>query len=63
MPSPSVVSDLPESLASRLSDEQRLALAEAPLGERLAILAPFLGLTDAEALASLAQSTGLTVAS
>ncbi|HPO00865.1 MAG TPA: GspE/PulE family protein, partial [Opitutaceae bacterium] len=63
MPSPSVVSDLPESLASRLTDEQRLALAEAPLGERLAVLAPLLGLTDAEALATLAQSTGLTIAS
>ena len=54
---------LPETLSVRLSDEQRQTLAESPRSQRLATLAPLLGLGEAEALSALAQATGLDVAS
>jgi type II secretory ATPase GspE/PulE/Tfp pilus assembly ATPase PilB-like protein len=57
-----VEDNLPAALASRLSDEQRQALAAAPRGERMAVLAGALGLSEADALAAVAKAAGLDVA-
>jgi type II secretory ATPase GspE/PulE/Tfp pilus assembly ATPase PilB-like protein len=61
---PVLVEDpLPESIARRLTDEQRQSLGEAPRGARLTALAVALGLNEADALTQLAEAAGLTVAS
>jgi len=58
-----LLSDIvPSALASRLTDEQRQAIAEAPRGQRLAALAAALVLTEPEALATLATAAGLAIA-
>ena len=54
---------LPASLAARLKDEQRQAVAEAPRAQRLLALGAALGLNDAAALETLAVAAGLDVAS
>jgi len=54
---------LPSSLAARLADEQRQAVADAPRDRRLTALAAALGMGEPEALAALAQATGLGIAS
>jgi len=53
---------LPESLAARLTEEQRQAVAEAPREKRLAVLATALRLAEPEALAGLAGAAGLDIA-
>ena len=53
---------LPASLAARLNDEQRQAVAEAPREKRLAALATALQLAEADALALLAETAGLDIA-
>jgi general secretion pathway protein E len=53
---------LPESIATRLSEEQRQALLEAPRGERLAALAAALGTGEDEILPELAKAAGLSIA-
>src|SRR5271170_4735714 len=53
---------LPESIASRLSEEQRQALLEAPRGERLATLAAALGTGEDQILPDLAKAAGLGIA-
>jgi general secretion pathway protein E len=53
---------LPESLASRLTDEQRQALAEAPRGMRLAALVAALGVDENTALSMAAGAAGIDVA-
>jgi general secretion pathway protein E len=58
----SVTDSLPQPLASRLSEEQRAAVAEAPRGGRLAVLVTALGCTEDEALAQLAAACRLDVA-
>ena len=61
---PVLVEDpLPDSLAKRLTEEQRQALGEAHRGARLAALAVALGLNEADALTQLSEATGLPVAS
>ena len=52
---------LPAALRSRLNDEQRCTLAEAPRDRRLAALAAALGGDEPAALRELAAATGLTV--
>jgi general secretion pathway protein E len=58
-----VADPLPASLADRLSPEQRQSLLEAPRGQRLAVLSAALAVGEAEALATLAASSGLPIAS
>ncbi|HEY5079427.1 MAG TPA: type II/IV secretion system protein, partial [Opitutaceae bacterium] len=53
---------LPESVASRLSEEKRQAVLEAPRGARLAALVAALGIGEDEALAMLAAASGLDIA-
>jgi type II secretory ATPase GspE/PulE/Tfp pilus assembly ATPase PilB-like protein len=53
---------LPESIAARLTDDQRQAVMEAPRGMRLAALVTALGVTEDEALAMLASACGLDIA-
>jgi hypothetical protein len=53
---------LPPSLATRLKDEQRQALLEAPREKRLEVLTAALGLAETEALARLAAAAQLDVA-
>jgi general secretion pathway protein E len=54
---------LPDAFASRLTDEQRRALAEAPRARRLALLAEALRLAEPAARAEFSRVTGLPVAS
>jgi general secretion pathway protein E len=54
---------LPASLASRLSDVQRQALAEAPRDKRLNVFASALGLSEAAALVVVADAASMTTAS
>jgi general secretion pathway protein E len=54
---------LPSSLAQRLTDEQRQAVAEAPREKRLEVLTAALATTEPEALATLAAAAGLDIAS
>ena len=56
-------SPLPVSLAERISDAQRQAIAEAPRNQRLKLLADALALDEPKALAALAAASGLDVAS
>jgi general secretion pathway protein E len=60
---PSTLDTLPETLASRLDDEQRQAILEAARGQRLKALAAALKLTEPEALTALAVASGLDTAS
>ena len=53
---------LPESLASRLSEEQRQAVLEAPRGSRLSVLCAALGVDENTALSLAAKAAGLAVA-
>ncbi len=53
---------LPAALDTRLTDEQRVALAEALREKRLAVLSAALSLTEAETLATLAEAASLDVA-
>ncbi len=53
---------LPDAFASRLTEEQRRALAEAPRARRLALLAEALRLAEPEARAEFSRATGLPVA-
>src|SRR5271165_6807980 len=53
---------LPPSLASRLADEQRQAILEAPRGARLAAVAAALGVDENEALSIVAGAAGLDIA-
>ncbi|HZZ56461.1 MAG TPA: GspE/PulE family protein [Opitutaceae bacterium] len=53
---------LPGALASRLTEEQRQAVEEAPRGNRLVVLAQALGLTEQDALMALAAEAKLDVA-
>ncbi len=53
---------LPESIASRLTDEQRQAVLEAPRGLRLAALAAALGIDENAALQMVAEAAGLDIA-
>ncbi len=53
---------VPSSLAARLTDEQRQAIAEAPRGLRLEALAKALGLGEPETLKTLATAAGLATA-
>ena len=50
---------LPAPLATRLTEEQRRAVAEAPRGRRVALLAEALRVSDSDARAALAVATGL----
>ena len=52
---------LPAPLQQRLNDESSRALAEAPRGRRLAVLAAALGVAEAAALVELGESTGLKI--
>ena len=54
---------LPASLAERLTDEQRQAVAEAPREKRLETLAAALARPEPEVLEKLAAAAGLTLAS
>ncbi|MBI5767375.1 MAG: type II/IV secretion system protein [Verrucomicrobia bacterium] len=54
---------LPAALADRLTDEQRVALLEAPREKRLETLAAALGRPEPEVLEHLATAAGLDVAS
>jgi general secretion pathway protein E len=54
---------LPQSLAGMLTDEQRLAVLEAPREKRLEALAAALARPEAEVLTKLAAAVGLDVAS
>jgi type II secretory ATPase GspE/PulE/Tfp pilus assembly ATPase PilB-like protein len=53
---------LPESIAARLTDEQRQAVLESPRGGRLAALAAALGRGEDEVLPELAKAAGLDIA-
>jgi len=53
---------LPDAFASRLTDEQRRALAEAPRARRLTLLAEALRLAEPAARAEFSRVTGLPVA-
>jgi len=53
---------LPAALASRLSDEQRQAINDAPRGGKLAALAQGLGLAEADVLTELAKLVHLDIA-
>ena len=58
-----LVQDLiPSALASRLTDEKRQSVLEAPRGERLAALAAALGQNEDEVLPVLAAAAGLDIA-
>jgi type II secretory ATPase GspE/PulE/Tfp pilus assembly ATPase PilB-like protein len=57
-----VLSDLPPALAGRLDEAQHLALAEAPRGRRVSLLAGFLAAPEPALLAELAGVTGLELA-
>jgi type II secretory ATPase GspE/PulE/Tfp pilus assembly ATPase PilB-like protein len=59
----SVHDSLPPALAARLTDDQRVAILEAPRDKRLLALATALQLTEAAALPLLAQAAGLEIAS
>ena len=50
---------LPAALASRLSDEQRQAITDAPRGGKLAALSQGLGLPEADVLTELAKLVNL----
>ena len=54
---------LPEALLSRLAEDQRQALAEAPRASKMAALAQGLGLQEPEALSLLSEASGLPIAS
>ncbi|HEX2854229.1 MAG TPA: GspE/PulE family protein [Opitutaceae bacterium] len=54
---------LPSSIADRLTEEQRQAIAEAAREKRLEVLTTALGSTEPEALAILAAAAGLDIAS
>ncbi len=54
---------LPASLASRLGEEQRQAVADAPRAQRLTVLGAALGLSDAAILTAVAEASGLDIAS
>jgi general secretion pathway protein E len=61
---PALLADfLPASLTSRLSDEQRQAVADAPRAQRLLALGTALGLSDAAVLATVGEAAGLDIAS
>jgi hypothetical protein len=53
---------LPESIASRLTEEQRQAVLEAPRGNRLSVLFAALGIDENAALTLAAQASGLDIA-
>ena len=53
---------LPAALASRLSDEQRQAITDAPRGGKLAALSQGLGLPEADVLTELAKLVNLEIA-
>jgi len=53
---------LPESVAARLTDEQRQAVLEAPRGLRLAALVAALGIDENAALTMVAAAAGLDIA-
>jgi type II secretory ATPase GspE/PulE/Tfp pilus assembly ATPase PilB-like protein len=53
---------LPATLSARLTDEQRQAVAEAPRGGRLLLLAAAIGKPEPEALNALAEASGLPIA-
>jgi general secretion pathway protein E len=53
---------LPESIGTRLREEQRQAVLEAPRGERLAALAAALGTGEDEVLPQLAKAAHLDIA-
>ncbi len=57
-----VTDTLPASLAGRLTDEQRQALAEAPREKRLEVLTAALGVPEPETLKLLADAAGLDIA-
>ncbi|HZZ18643.1 MAG TPA: GspE/PulE family protein [Opitutaceae bacterium] len=60
---PAMLQDtLPDSLAARLTDEQRQAVIEAPRGMRLAALVSALSVDENTALSLAASSAGLDVA-
>jgi type II secretory ATPase GspE/PulE/Tfp pilus assembly ATPase PilB-like protein len=54
---------LPATLAGRLTDEQKQAVLEAARSQRVAAVAAALGLTEPDALALVAQTMGLDIAS
>jgi len=56
-------SPIPDALSSRLSEEQRQALLEAPRSQRAALVAQSLTLGDPEALSLVAEAAGLDIAS
>jgi general secretion pathway protein E len=61
---PALLDDLlPASLASRLNDEQRQAVADAPRAQRLTVLGAALALSDAAVLAAVAGASRLDIAS
>ena len=61
---PALLDDfLPASLASRLSEEQRQAVADAPRAQRLTVLGAALALSDAAILSAVAEASGLDIAS
>ena len=53
---------LPESIASRLTDEQRQTVLEAPRGMRLAALVNALSIDENTALSMVAEAAGLDIA-
>jgi type II secretory ATPase GspE/PulE/Tfp pilus assembly ATPase PilB-like protein len=54
---------IPSNLAARLSEEQRVAVLEAPRSQRIAAIAKALSLSEPEALLALAEASGLSIAS
>jgi general secretion pathway protein E len=60
---PALLQDiLPEAIASRLTEEQRQSVLEAPRAARLAALVTALGSTEDDVLAELARISGLDIA-
>ena len=60
---PALLQDsLPEALASRLTDEQRQTVLEAPRGMRLAALVNALSIDENTALSMVAEAAGLDIA-
>jgi general secretion pathway protein E len=60
---PALLQDfLPETIAARLTDEQRQAVLEASRGSRLATLVAALGAPEDEILTALAKAAGLDIA-
>jgi general secretion pathway protein E len=53
---------LPDSIAARLTDDQRQAVLEAPRGQRLSALGAALGIEENAALAMVAEAAGLGIA-